>query len=150
MFTFLNYPVLEGDIIELRLARTLEAIEEKGYVPSYIYSIYEKESNSDVGYIDLRIGENENLFYGGHIGYHVYESYRGHGYAGKACLLLRSLALSHDMKMLRITCDPDNLASRRTIEKLGAKFLGVYEVPEYNEQFIMGHTHKCVFEWYIV
>lgn len=40
-----------------------------------------------MGYCDLRIGYNDNLYYGGHIGYGINEEYRGHHYDAKACEL---------------------------------------------------------------
>ena len=149
VFRFLDFPYFADDRIELRLARTLEADAEKGYVPAYVYHIHERGGIRAAGYIDLRIGENRNLFYGGHIGYRVLEEFRGHGYAERACRLVVPLALAHGMTMLRITCNPDNLASKRTIEKLGATLLGVYDVPEDNEMYEMGDRQKCIFEWQI-
>ena len=45
-----------------------------------------------MGRCALRIGYNDSLYYVGHIGYSVYEKYRGHHYAAKACKLLFLLA----------------------------------------------------------
>jgi len=149
VFTFLDFPLFRDESLVIRLARMLEADPERGYVPSYVYHIYEPQGLAPIGYIDLRIGENENLFYGGHIGYRIHEDFRGHGYAGKACRLIVPLAKAHGMQMLRITCNPDNLASKRTIEKLGAKLIGVFPVPPHNEMYQNGETVKCVFEWLI-
>lgn len=36
-----------------------------------------------MGQCDLRIGYNERLYYGGHIGYQIDEKYRGHHYSKK-------------------------------------------------------------------
>ncbi|MCL2498422.1 MAG: GNAT family N-acetyltransferase [Symbiobacteriaceae bacterium] len=149
MFNFLNYPSFSDGILEIRLSQVLEADEEKQYVPSYIYYMYEPRNPVVAGYIDLRIGDNESLFYGGHIGYRVNEPFRGHGYAGRACRLIVPLALAHGMESLRITCSPDNLASKRTIEKLGAEFLGLVKVPPYNEMYQRGEVEKCIFLWHI-
>jgi len=149
VFTFLDYPSFSDEEIDLRLTRTIERDDEKGYVPAYVYSVFLRHGTEAIGYIDIRIGENENLYYGGHIGYRIREKFRGNGYAGKACRLIVPLALAHGMTMLRITCNPDNAASRRTIEKLGAEFMGIVAVPEYNEMYLRGETSKCIFEWYI-
>lgn len=149
MFRFLEYPILYDDVLELRLARRLPAEPDKGYVPAYYYFMYERHGSEPVGYIDLRIGSNENTHYGGNIGYRVEEAYRGHGYAGRACQLLIPLALAHDMRTLRITCNPDNLASRRTIEKLGAELLEIVNLPPHNELYQRGEPVKCLFDWHI-
>ena len=50
------------------------------------------------------------------------------------------------MDYLYITCNPDNLASRKTCEYLQGEFLGVVELPEDNDMRINdGETQKCIF-----
>jgi len=101
-----------------------------------------------MGACDLRIGYTDGLYYGGHIGYSIHEAHRGHHYAAKACRLLFDLAKKHDMTYLYITCSPDNLASRKTLEYLQGEFIGVIELPEDNDMRITeGATHKCIFKF---
>ena len=147
MFVYYDFPSFSDGVLDLRLAQKLPAEPDRGYVPAYIYYMYEPGQNEVIGYIDLRIGDNENLLYGGHIGYRVIEQHRGHGYAGRACRLVVPLALAHGMEMLRITCNPDNIASRRTIEKLGARLVGIVALPPHNEMYLLGEREKCIFEW---
>jgi tagatose 1,6-diphosphate aldolase len=83
-----------------------------------------------VGGIVLRLGDNPNLQrIAGHIGYHVYPFARGHHYAEIACRLLLPLAKTQGLDPLWITCNPDNWASRRTCERLGAQFVEIVPVP---------------------
>lgn len=42
-----------------------------------------------------------------------------------------------------ITCDPDNIPSRRTCEALGAELLAIVDVPEDSIDYAMGHLQKC-------
>jgi len=149
MWPFLSFPQLYDDVLELRIMHYLPENRELGYVPSYVYGIYERGNPEIIGIIDLRIGHNENTHFGGHIGYRIYEDYRGHGYAGRACHLLVPVALAHDMHTLRITCNPDNLASRRTIEKLGATLIEIANLPPHNEMYKRGEPVKCLFDWQI-
>jgi predicted acetyltransferase len=44
--------------------------------------------------------------------------------------MILPLARRHGMTQLWITCQPDNFASRRTLERLGAEFAGILEVPD--------------------
>ena len=144
---FLNTDFLENDEIKLTVDRLTEAIPERNYVPAYHFFICDKEGNR-MGYCDLRIGYNDNLYYGGHIGYGVDEKYRGHHYAAKACRLLFSLARKHGMEYLYITCDPDNLPSRRTLEYLQGTLVEIAELPEDNEMRVKeGDTEKCIFRF---
>jgi predicted acetyltransferase len=44
---------------------------------------------------------------------------------------------------LWITCDPENAASRRSLELAGAKFVEVVDVPEDCVIYKTGHARKC-------
>ena len=46
-------------------------------------------------------------------------------------------------KSLWITCDPDNVASRRSLELAGAQFVEIVEVPEDCIIHKYGHPRKC-------
>ncbi len=68
---------------------------------------------------------------GGHIGYVVVPEFRRRGYA--TAMLLRSLELARDrfgLLHVLVTCDADNLASKRTIEKCGGVLEDVYAGPD--------------------
>lgn len=88
---------LRDQEIYLDLYKTADENKEKGYVPAYYFKIIRRIDDIEVGWCDLRIGHNDNIKYGGNIGYEVYESYRGNHYASKACKLLFLLAKRHDM-----------------------------------------------------
>jgi len=66
----------------------------------------------------------------GHLSYGVSPVYSGHNYAVKACKLIKQVALAHEFTRLFIGSHYDNIASRKTIEKLGAKPITVDDVPD--------------------
>jgi predicted acetyltransferase len=77
-----------------------------------------------VGRLMLRHTLNDVLrTVAGNVGYVVVPGYRKRGYATE--MLGQGLQIARSMGLLRflVTCDEDNLASRRTIEKCG----GIYE-----------------------
>jgi predicted acetyltransferase len=97
-----------------------------------------------VGSVGLRIGDNENVQQTiGHIGYNVYPFARGHHYAERASRLLLPLARRHGLNPLWITCNPENLASRRTCERLGATLVDVVPVPIDHPLHARGERYKC-------
>ncbi len=132
--------------IALRLTRTCEAQPEKNWVPAYYFDICLADG-TPVGFCDLRIGYNDKLCIGGHIGYTVHEPYRGHRYAAKACALLFRLARQHDMPYLYITCDPSNAASARTCEIAGGAFVEETGIPEDNEMYAEGKRRVKVYRF---
>ncbi|MBI9011308.1 MAG: GNAT family N-acetyltransferase [Clostridiales bacterium] len=143
MFNF-YMKTLKDDEIELVIVRTADENKKKGYVPAYYFDIVKDDIT--IGCIDCRIGYNESTYYGGNVGYTIKEAYRGHGFATKAVLLLKELAKKHKMTHLIITCNPDNIASKRTCEKAGAVFVEKAELPKDNDMAISGETEKLIFK----
>lgn len=143
---FLEVSDLKNEELQLVLQRTAEADPEKGLVPAYYFSICLAD-NTPVGECDFRVGENERLYYGGQIGYGIWPPYRGHHYAGKACLLLFELARRHGFTTLRITCNPENIASRKTCEYAGGELEAVVDLPKDNDMYQAGERKKCIYRF---
>jgi predicted acetyltransferase len=81
--------------------------------------------------------------YAGHVGYSVDPLHRGHRYASRSLRLLAPLARRLGLDPLWITCDPENLASRRTLDLAGAAFVEVVDVPVDCVIHQSGHPCKC-------
>jgi len=100
-------------------------------VPTYFFRMMSIAHENELGTINLRIGSNPHLErYAGHIGYGVHPAYRGHHYAARSVGLLLPLARQHELDPVWITCDPENIASRRSLEIAGAEFVEIVEVPK--------------------
>ncbi len=97
------------------------------------------------GSISLRIGNDADLRYAGHIGYNVYPPVRGRHLAERAARLLLPLARRHNLKAVWITCNPENIASRKTAQRLGATLVETVPVPPGHELYIRGEREKCRF-----
>ena len=96
------------------------------------------------GTLSLRLGEDDDLIrYYGHIGYGVFPAARGHHHAERACRLALPVAKQNGLQTVWITCNPDNVASRRTCERLGATFVDVVSIPPGHELFERGERAKC-------
>ena len=128
---FLPLPKLDDGEIRLVCHRKVPGNPEKNWAPAYHFLI--AVGSESAGGVDLRIGYPDTLLYGGQIGYHVEEAYRGRDYAGRACRLLRPLMRLHGMQAAVITNDVNNAASRRVCEKLGCTFLCRTKLPEDND-----------------
>ena len=107
--------------------RTSEATcRETGVdVPSTAYFAIRKSDNKLVGIIDLRHHINHPILgtWGGHCGYTVRPSERGHAYAGEMLRLNLRNAKALGIEKFLITCHSDNTASEKTILANG----GIYE-----------------------
>jgi tagatose 1,6-diphosphate aldolase len=116
-----------------------------GVVPCYHFWMLSRSTDLAIaGGIALRIGHTVDVeCYYGHVGYHVYPSCRGHHYAERACRLLLPLARRHGLRPLWITCNPDNAASRRTCERLGARLIEIVQVPSDHALYLRGEREKC-------
>jgi len=67
---------------------------------------------------------------GGNIGFVVVPGHRRRGYATQMLRHGLDLASSKGMEKVLVTCDEDNVASRRTIEKCGGVYEGSTSRPE--------------------
>lgn len=129
-FNFLQPHVFADDQLQLHLRVTESAEESIWKAPTYRFDIQLKNTAERIGRINLRVGETDLIKrYVGHIGYGIDEPHRGHHYAERACRLLLPFARANGLQTIWITCAPDNGASKRTLERLGAEFVGIVDVP---------------------
>lgn len=112
---------IDGDEIKLQLIDTYKG--SKGALPFYWWNIILKRNNTSIGKISFRIGNNYHSYYNGNIGYEIDEEYRGNNYALKACKLILPIANFYNINKINLSCDYDNIASYKIIEKLDAKFV---------------------------
>lgn len=131
--------------MKLRLLEEVKDHLPKGFDPYVIYSMI--VDHEEVGRIVLREGNDQERYFDGHIGYSVYEEFQGHGYAYQACLLLKE-KINKDH--LLITCDPHNIASIKTIEKLGCIYIETAVIPKrLKKMFTLEEKEKRIYKWII-
>ena len=131
--------------ITLEVEELSPAKPEKNWFAAYHYRICLTDG-TPVGDCDLRLGHNENIYYGGHIGYNVDEPYRGHHYAAKAVRLLKKQARKHGMGFVIITCNEHNAASARSCELAGCKYIETVDLPEYNDMYKEGQRKVMIWQ----
>lgn len=141
-FSFADVSSLHDGELELYLERKIPSDTVRNWLPTYDFIM--RVDGKHAGRINLRVGNTFNiLMYGGHIGYGVIPAFRGHHYAERACRLLFPLAQAHGLTTVWITTNPDNHASRRTCECLGARLVEIVPVPEDSDQYANGDRQKC-------
>lgn len=113
-------------------------------VSAYFFKMVHATSREEMGRINLRVGSNPHIeLYAGHVGYGVEPAYRGHHYASHALRLLIPVACELGLNPLWITCDPENIASRRACELAGGIFVEIVDVPAACIIRQSGHPKKC-------
>ena len=120
-------------------------------VPTLLFDIYVEEINRIVGRIEYRFEQGRDLIYYGNIGYVIYVPYRGHNYAYKSCVALLEIMKTRypDIEEVYITCNPDNIASKKTIEKLNPTYLETVDIDKDHELYYFGDTQKEVYVVYL-
>ena len=122
---FFDPGAMKDGNLELVLVETRPAEPDKGRVPEYKFEM-RNESGIIAGSLGFRIRLTDALSsYGGHIGYDVETEFRGSRFAARSCRLILPLAKRHGIEELLVTCDPDNIASRKTIESIGGKLVRI-------------------------
>ena len=132
--------------VRLKFVRIIPGDPSRGFVPAYHFRILLAD-DSDVGHINFRVGDTEHvLVCAGHIGFEIHEQFRGNGYALEACRAMAPFIRLISGEVT-ITCDPDNVASLRTIERLGAGFSDEVPVPMHDPHYQRGSRIKRRYKW---
>ncbi len=133
-------PVLADRELSLVLAERTFAMPNR--IPTYRFDM--KVEGERVGSATLRAGLNDYLErYAGQIGYAVDYPFRGRRYAARSCLLLFHLARCLNMTTVWVTCNPENVASRRTCEIIGGEMVDIVDVPPEVDLYREGDRQKC-------
>ena len=144
MFEFHDPGRLADGELELILIEKYPGDPTINYVPAYKFRMTLVGQDEEIGRVELRVGSTNHLaMYAGHIGYGVRPEHQGHRYAARACRFLLPLARSHGLNTVWITCNPDNIASRRTCELAGATLVEIVDLPEDTDMYRAGERQKC-------
>ena len=150
MFHFQEGHRFTGERIDVIVEKLAPPEPDRMWVPAYICRIVPAGGSRGLGGIAVRLGYTDELVrYGGHVGYGVNRAYRGHRYAYQACQLVKPAFEAHGMDVVWITCNPDNWASRRTCERLGATLVDIVDLPEHLDMYKEGERQKCRYRWVI-
>ena len=93
----------------------------EGFCPTSIFWLV--KNNEYIGRISIRHELNKWLLnYGGHIGYEICPTKRKSGYGKTILKLGLDKAKKMGLRKVLITCDSDNIASKKIIELNSGKF----------------------------
>jgi predicted acetyltransferase len=145
-FQFLDPGTLADGELELALVRRFPPDSSRDWVAAYKFEMRAAGSTNAVGRVSFRAQPHRLIeLYRGQIGYEVAPEHRGKHFAERSVRLLLPFIRRHGFSEIWITCDPDNLASRRTCERLGATLVETIALPETEEMYARGHQMKCRF-----
>lgn len=134
-------PLVDGEL-EVVVVTTTPGDPSRNWLPVYIFEM--RVGGLRAGGLNLRVGNTEDIVtYCGNIGYSVQPEHRGNHYAERACRLILPLIRAHGFRTIWIGCDPQNVPSRRTCERLGAEMIEIVSVPENHNMYERGHKEVC-------
>jgi len=132
--------------VRLHFARIIPGDPAQDFVPMYHFRILLADG-SDIGHLNFRVGDTQHVqICAGHIGFEIQAKFRGHGYAFEACRAVAPFVRTIYNSVI-ITCTPDNQASKRTIERLGASFVDEVPVPEHDPHYKRGSRISRRYRW---
>ncbi|MEL3971417.1 GNAT family protein [Rossellomorea oryzaecorticis] len=103
-----------------------EVLADKKMQPRtrFMFAIVLLDDNRLIGAAELNIRDSQHK--NGEIGYIVHPDLWGKGIASEAAKLMIQLGFTHfHLHRIQATCDPNNIASSRVLEKVGMKREGV-------------------------
>lgn len=127
-----GFNMLFGLVEGMRFESYLKILNEMKHdaLPGFVTStaLFAFVGSEIIGKVNFRHSLNEKLMkVGGHIGYGVVSEHRGKGYASEMLKQTLSIALQHGLERVLITCDEDNVASAKVIEKNGGIFESFFD-----------------------
>ena len=99
-----------------------QARVKAGWYLDYVYWLVEKGEYIGQASVRPELRTPYLLTYGGHIGYSIRPSKRRQGYGKNILALALERAYSIDLYRVLVTCDADNIGSRKIIEYNGGIF----------------------------
>lgn len=147
MFLFRYKPRFTDGVIDLVPLNLYPPEDQLEFGDTHDFILAPHGKRKEAGRISLRLGESRALYYFGHIGYHVDPEYRGNHFARRACMLLKPMIESAGKSSVVITCDPDNLPSRKTCEGLGCVLERIVDVPQSLQDRYDISAVKCRYIW---
>lgn len=103
-------------------------------VSDSVFFLLYKDENKFIGASNIRHKLNEYLLnYGGHIGDGIRPTYRNKGYGNKLVYLSLQEAKKLNINKVLMTCNKNNIASRKTIVKNGGIFENEIVEPSSNK-----------------
>ena len=124
----LNNEIIHGaaNMTDLSIPEWVQFTEntknKESVTPGFVtaHTFFALDNNKIVGIINARHELNDYLLnFGGHIGYSVRKSERRKGYAKAMLSYTVDFLFSLGLEKILITCDKNNIASKRTIESCG-------------------------------
>ena len=124
----LNNEISHGvaNMTDLSIPEWVKFVENTKYketvTPGFVtaHTFFALDNDKIVGIINARHELNDYLLnFGGHIGYSVRKSERRKGYAKRMLNYTSEFLFSLGLQKILITCDKNNIASKRTIESCG-------------------------------
>lgn len=115
-------------------------------IEALLYDIYVPELDRVVGRCEFRNETGRDLWYYGQIGYVIYPPYRGHRFAYHACVeMFKDIKEKKGLQEFLITCNPDNIPSKKTIKNLGGVYLTTVDIPEDHELYDLKEYQKEIY-----
>lgn len=145
----LELPQPSDRVVALVLREQRPADPVRGWVPALHFTILVEPSRQPVGLISLRLGVSEWLtHYAGQVAFAVAPEHRGRRYASRALRLIAPLAWAKGIVPVWVTCNPENVASRRSCERAGGVLVDVVPLPSGNAMYERGDRFKCRYRLY--
>ena len=120
--------LIDGDL-ELRFLEKRKAMILKSCIWESVFEMYLVDTNQKIGELKLRPKLTFELReYGGHIEYEVAKKFRGNNFAARSCILIFPLMKKLKINPIIITCNPTNIASVKTIEKIGGELVSAKNI----------------------
>lgn len=142
--------LIDGDL-KLVLAEIKEVTPPDNHLKAYYFNMVNSITNQKMGGINIKAGYTKNIeLFRGNIGFVVNKEFQGHHYASRSCKILIPVIKLLSLNPIWLTCDIDNIASSKSIESIGAIYVGTETIPDDDENakyYPIGSRSKRRYKW---
>jgi len=119
---------------------------QKDVPHSYEFEMRHAIGGHLLGGISFRIADHSHPFIhkAGHVGYSVRPGHRGHQYSARSIKLLFPLAARHNLDILAIIVNSDNIPSVKVCERLGGACVEEFTALVHNKPVLRRRYHVKV------
>lgn len=137
---------IQGEIIDLALSQTKSATSAYKF-PTYCFDIVLHSSPNIIGNLTYSVvpdnidGHNDN------VSFNLLDDYNLKSVKYECCQLVKKVAEYHKSKILYLTCSPNDFATRKVYESLGAFLKEIKTYTFMDEQNNRKIKESCIWVW---
>jgi len=141
-----KFDKLYGDIVDLNLSLTKRGTSSYKF-PTYCFDIVLHNSSTVIGSVVYSVVPDSFEGHNDNVSLSLKEGYNLKSVKYECCQLIKKVAKFHESKILYLTCPPDDFATRKVFESLGAILKEIKTFTFLDDDGVRKTKENCIWIW---